>query len=425
MQPKSNFTPKTIKIDFSDLYNNFDKKNNWIYKALAERYNVEISDEPDFLFYSVFGSEFRSYKNCVKIFITGENILPNFNECDYAQGFDYIDFNGRYFHKNCQIPRDAICNRAELPDDLFNRRFCNFIYSNNNSGDGALLRQEFCKRLMEYKHVDCPGKILNNMSAPELAPRNGDWWNSKQEFLNKYKFTIAFENSSSNGYTTEKLTQPLMSNSIPIYWGNPMVVRDFNPKAFINCNDYDNDFDAIIARIRELDNDPDKYMAMLRENPMQPDFDFDNHAKMVQWLYEIIERGNKPFSKDPRNIQSWMCAASDKDAKIKDLENKILALESENKTLSKRLTVHTPATAAPRKPTPQPFSELPSKRRGNFLLRHIERDGYVNTYVCGIRTRREPKNIVRFIDRRLQELERHICDMHGNSTNDIDAKLEK
>ena len=91
-----------------------------------------------------------------------------------------------------------------------------------------------------------------------------------------------------------------MAFSIPIYWGNPLVTKDFNPKAFINCNDYDNDFDAVIERIKELDNDPDKYLAMLRENPMQPDFDFDQNKKFEQWLINIIEKGNQPFNKDPR-----------------------------------------------------------------------------------------------------------------------------
>ena len=252
------------------------------------------------MFYSCFGTEHLKYKNGVKIFFTGENVLPNFNECDYATGFDYIDFGGRYFHKTGALPNKTICNRSEVDESYFNRKFCNFIYSNPTSGEGALLRQEFCKKLMEYKHVDCPGKVLNNMTAEDLEPRNGDWAKSKREFLKKYKFTIAFENSKSNGYTTEKLGDPFMAFSIPIYWGNPLVTKDFNPKAFINCNDYDNDFDAVIERIKELDNDPDKYLAMLRENPMQPDFDFDQNKKFEQWLINIIEKGNEPFNKDPR-----------------------------------------------------------------------------------------------------------------------------
>lgn len=59
--------------------------------------------------------------------------------------------------------------------------------------------------MAEYAHVDCPGKVLHNMDTPELAGRfNTDWNASKLKFIGKYKFNIAFENSDSDGYMTEK-----------------------------------------------------------------------------------------------------------------------------------------------------------------------------------------------------------------------------
>ena len=294
----------TLRVNITDIYNGYNKTNNIFINTFKKHYNVEFSKTPDFLIYSCFGIEHLKYKNCVKIFFTGENVLPDFNECDYATGFDYIDFSDRYFRKNYIVPHKNICDRSMVDESYFNRKFCNFIYSNSGSGEGAALRLEFCKKLMKYKQVDCPGRVLNNMTAEDLEPRNGDWIKSKLEFLKKYKFTIAFENSSSNGYTTEKLFQPFQSFSIPIYWGNPLVAKDFNPKAFINCNDYDNDFDAVIERVKELDNDPDKYLAMLRENPMQSDFDFEQGKKIEKWLLDIVKKGNKPFNKDPHGKSS-------------------------------------------------------------------------------------------------------------------------
>ncbi len=55
------------------------------------------------------------------------------------------------------------------------------------------------------------------------------------------------------GYTTEKLFDCFKAGTVPIYWGNPEITRDVNPKAFINCNDYENDFDAVIERVKEID----------------------------------------------------------------------------------------------------------------------------------------------------------------------------
>ena len=378
---------KTIKINIVDMYSGFDRDNHWLTKSLSKYYKLEFSDEPDFLFYSCFGNKHLAYKNCVKIFLTGENALPNFNECDYGQGFDYLDFGDRYFRKNYQVPSPIICDRSDVSDDMLQRKFCNFIYSNANRGEGAHLRQEFCKKLMEYKHVDCPGRVLNNMSADDLEPRDGNWSTSKQEFLKKYKFTIAFENSASNGYTTEKLFQPLYAFSIPIYYGNPLVVRDFNPKAFINCNDYNNDWDAIIERVRELDNDQDKYLAMLRENPMQPDFDFNQQDKLEKWLCAIIERGNTPINKDPCDWEQYrQYWAQD-------------ALKKENEQLKQSLADIC---------KPHHFEPLKVRTRGNFLCRRIEKGGYVKTYICGLRVGSRPINLVKFIDKRLEEMERRL-----------------
>ena len=41
------------------------------------------------------------------------------------------------------------------------------------------------------------------------------------------------------GYTTEKIFEPMIAQSIPIYWGNPRIGEDFNEKSFINCNKVD------------------------------------------------------------------------------------------------------------------------------------------------------------------------------------------
>ena len=45
---------KTIKINFTDFWGGFDKTDNYFYNLLKQNFNIEISDNPDFLFYSVF-----------------------------------------------------------------------------------------------------------------------------------------------------------------------------------------------------------------------------------------------------------------------------------------------------------------------------------------------------------------------------------
>lgn len=74
---------KKIKIKFVDFWNDFDIYDNDFYKILFEKYDVEISNQPEYIFYSCFGFKNLDY-NCIKIYYTGENIVPDFNNCDYA-----------------------------------------------------------------------------------------------------------------------------------------------------------------------------------------------------------------------------------------------------------------------------------------------------------------------------------------------------
>ncbi len=92
-------------------------------------------------------------------------------------------------------------------------------------------------------------------------------WQDKVDFLRSYKFTVAFENESYPGYTTEKIYHSMLAGSIPIYWGNPRISEDFNPKSFVNVHDYWS-LSAAIRRIKQIDNDD----ALYREYLGQPWF---------------------------------------------------------------------------------------------------------------------------------------------------------
>ena len=124
------------------------------------------------------------------------------------------------------------------------------------------------------------------------------WRLDKLNFIKDRKFVIAFENSCGDGYTTEKLPDAFHAHTIPIYFGNPNVGRDYNPKAFINVNDY-NSLEEVVEKVIELDNDDDAYMAMLKEPPFVG-MKHRSVDELRDFFVNIIEKGNKPFSKSPR-----------------------------------------------------------------------------------------------------------------------------
>ncbi len=302
-----------IKINFADMPRLFDENENYFTKILNDRFGgFTISSNPDFLFFSVFGIDHLKFNNCVKIFITEEAAAPDFNECDYAIAFDWMKFEDRYLRRPVWLEESRFYNHYININDqeALNRKFCNFVYYNNDSGCGTEFRKTFVKRLMEYKKVDCPGKVLNNMTANLVGRFDGDWRKSKIDFVRNYKFTIAFENSVYKGYTTEKILHPIVGKSIPIYWGNPLVERDFNPEAFINCNGFENNIDEIINRIIEIDQNDELYLKMIHEEPMSISFNTSELKEFDNFIISIITKGNNPQVKDPRNFAKRMSVDS-------------------------------------------------------------------------------------------------------------------
>lgn len=295
-----------LSIKFTDMPREFDCRNNYIVRALEREYVVCFSDLPDVVFYSNFGTDFISYDKSIRICISGEPVLPNFNDCDYAVDYHLLDYGARHFRAAALIGNvgrllpESVQKRTVTPD-MANRKFCDFVYSNDQNGAGARLRKEFFTVLSQYKQVDSPGRVLHNMDGDlglryaktkdGVVVENEDWVTSKLNFLSQYKFTIAFENTALPGYTTEKMYHPIQAYSVPIYWGNPAVGREFNPKAFINANEYQGDWDALARRVEEVDRDDGLYLQMLREPPFSTDAVFTEEARLTDFLKNAVQAG--------------------------------------------------------------------------------------------------------------------------------------
>ena len=285
---------RSIKIKFVDEYIGFDIKNNIFLELLSKRYDVQFSDDPDYLFYSLNGFKHLRYQ-VPRIFFTQENITPDFNICDYAFGFDYLSFGDRYF----RLPVYLISRRKELLALSSGQRlhgegerlFCNFIVSNKT---GAPEREEMLYLLSKYKKVDSAGAYLNNVG---YRPRD------KARFQSRYKFSLAFENSSSPGYITEKIVDAAYAGTIPIYWGDPTATEVFDASSFVNCRDYSS-LETAAQAVIDLDRNEEKYLRMLSRNflkkPLQG-YSFDSGFE--DFLFSIFEQPWKAAFR--RNRNTW------------------------------------------------------------------------------------------------------------------------
>lgn len=289
---------KTLRINFVDFTDNQPIVNN-VLTALRKRYDVQICEKPDYLFFSCFGFEHLRFDG-VKIFYTGEDVSPDFNLCDYAIGFDEMQFGNRYLRFPNFATRDHFITAQQkhlfTQTDLDSKTgFCNFVYSNGSWANP--LRKQFFEMLSQYKHVDSGGRYLNNIGGPI-----GSSMEDKLAFQSRYKFSIAFENGQSDGYTTEKILDAFAAKTIPIYWGNPHVAKDFNEKAFINCNNYAS-LEEVVERVKEIDNDDELYRAMLAEPIFTAKNDPERFSqeRLEQFLYDIFDQPLESARRRSRN----------------------------------------------------------------------------------------------------------------------------
>lgn len=268
--------------------------SHFILTILKKYYEVEISERPDYLFFHDSSFVHYAYDNCIKIFYTGENVSPNFNNCDYAISFDYITFEDRHyrlpvylafvFYKQDEV--ELAGSNFLMENFVFTKEmllqkseFCSFVYSNYRAEKE---RRQMFETLSSYKKVNAAGSYLNNMDGQKIK--------NKLVFEMQHKFSIAFENSSRSGYTTEKIASALAAKTIPIYWGNPNIGKEFNTKRFINCHEY-RSFDEVLEKVKELDTNDDLYLEMINQPIMAPGYNFNEVRSGIDgFLQRIIDQ---------------------------------------------------------------------------------------------------------------------------------------
>lgn len=286
---------KEIRINFVDFWPDIKKENNYFYNILSEYYSVVIDTKnPEILFFSLFGFEHLKY-NCKKIFFTGENTRPNFLNCDFAFSFDYntsknhfrLPLYSLYIDDNNLNNSIEKIKPLETLREIWSKKekFCAMVVSNPKASE----RIEFYKRLSKVKQVDSGGGVLNNV---------GGRVKDKLEFINKYKFVFAFENEIYDGYTTEKIIEPIFKDCIPIYWGNKLVNQDFNPKRFINYHNFKSE-EALFERLIEIENNPELALEIIS----QPIFSskrisyIEERKEVFKCIKAVIDSKKTPISK--------------------------------------------------------------------------------------------------------------------------------
>lgn len=272
-----------MKLWFENFSHHWMKNTNFIVDILRKKTNIKItSDNPDLVIFSNFGDieKIKNYE-CKKCFYTMENIkyvthkkINNAEQLILNFPFEYYlkhsDFS-LLFHKQTNTNIEFPVWVALLPNQNFDiltekrkpflkDKYCSFIVSNNLINDNVDLfktispRYYFFKKLSEKKYIHSGGKYKNNIGYPVK---------NKCEYLKKFVFNLAFENSYEYHYTTEKLIDPFISSCIPIYWGGERCFDFFRKDLVLNANN--KSVDEVFNEMEEIYNDKDKIKYMTTE----------------------------------------------------------------------------------------------------------------------------------------------------------------
>ena len=130
-------------------------------------------------------------------------------------------------------------------------------------------REAYAAELMEHLDVHSFGRRLRNR---RLAEDRGDV--SKLETISRYRVTLAFENSITPDYVTEKLYEPLSVGSVPVYLGAANVAEFApSPACFIDVRDFAGPAE-LAAHLCELERSPAAYESLLgwKREQFTPEF---------------------------------------------------------------------------------------------------------------------------------------------------------
>jgi len=192
---------------------------------------------------------FESYCDELDFIMTNDEYLLN----NYPSKTKFVPFGGSWVKEN---------NFKVQPKN----KLVSMIYSFKTSMPGHVLRHQVANFIpnIDLYGTGCNKKIDN-----------------KEEGLSDYMFTIVIENFNEKNYFTEKLVDPLILGTIPIYWGCPNIDKFFDSDGIITFNDVD-ELKEIVSNLSV-----DKYNSLI--SSVNSNFKKSLDYEITEdWIYDNI-----------------------------------------------------------------------------------------------------------------------------------------
>ena len=168
-------------------------------------------------------------------------------------------------------------------------KFCAAVL--NNETNLNHFREKFVRELSKYKKVDSGGEIDNNIRYNIT---------DKIKFFSSYKFSIAFEKHTADGYATDHILNSFLAGTIPIYYGDYLIDEYINPDTYILVRN-DIDLQDKINFIKEVDQDDNLYREFFKKDVL---LDEDVVRKRKKEEKEYWSHIFRPDKYDARRIDN-------------------------------------------------------------------------------------------------------------------------
>lgn len=183
----------------------------------------------------------------------------------------YVHNNLKYYliGKNTNLPQTFVsyygylfCQKSYSDTLSFENKpkLMSIIVSYKKFLPGHIYRHQLCSKIVE---LDLPIDIFGSGADAYNTIRSKGGFTDVHIPYHEYKYTIAIENSTSRDYITEKYTNPVYDNTIPIYFGASNVSEYFGNDWGISLF---GDVDKDIQILKNIIANPNKFRVNLTKS---------------------------------------------------------------------------------------------------------------------------------------------------------------
>jgi len=320
---------KNIMYYYDKIIENKLNKENDINNYLNKIQNIKSKISSNQIIYIYIGDHVKLWFNfIIKMFL---KLYDKFVIVDFINndtniiiqcGHDHIQINNRFVNIFINFERDFNHPNNILPDiGIISSK--EFIYHHNiyipylfiSLTERRLTYQKyitikktkFCAYMYSYdleyriklyhyisnnyKKIDALGKsgnLLNFIDDRNMYNDEITYNDIAVKKYSEYKFVLALENGIVDGYITEKLINPILAGSIPIYAGPSDVFNFINKKRIIYLFDFTN-LNNLLNYIIKVDNDDNLYNNIINEQIYINDLNAQNYdIYLFNELYKIF-----------------------------------------------------------------------------------------------------------------------------------------